>query len=126
MAEKPVPADERPRTTEAWERRSPLRYNSGRFITCQVVAVGSDKVKWARVLNLSVKGIGLRTPTYFAPGTLLKIALAKVTSSSVHVLEGRVIHAREEDAGHYFTGALLASELNRTELRTLIEESLLG
>lgn len=108
------------------ERRAHARYSSGRFVTCQVVAAGSDQVQWARVVNVSVKGIGLLTPIPLAPGTTLKIALAKGASGSIRLLEGRVMHTREEAPGRHLVGVLFRTELDFNELRTLIEESLLG
>jgi serine/threonine protein kinase len=109
------------------ERRATVRYACTLPSACTInLSLHPDVTEWqtqwdARVLDLSVGGIGLLLSRRFEPGTILTVDLIGSDGDSRLAREMRVVRVEPADEGRgWFVGGSLLEELGRDELRRLL------
>ncbi len=110
----------------ASDRRGAVRYACSLPIVCTInLSVHSEETEWlgqwdAQVVNLSVRGIGVRLSRRFEPGTALGVTLASKDGRVRHTRQLRVVRVARADGRTWFVGGMLTEKLSREELRQLL------
>jgi hypothetical protein len=108
------------------ERRESSRFPSEQDLSCQpAVCLHRSEVgtTWlGRVVDISQTGIGFGTSRWFAPGTILSIALSDEHKGILLRLPARVVHAMPKRKSRWMIGCEFISPLSPEELQTLVGE----
>jgi hypothetical protein len=97
------------------ERRAVVRYRAALAVPFQ--AVGKPPLKEARVRDLSIFGIGLRTDESVELSALLEIELRSPRQSTVRTVFARVVHVEPITAGGWLVGCAFVEELSENDMR---------
>ena len=106
-------------TTEMVEQRAAERFQVNRGTSCPFVSPVAEDFGAARVLTVSMDGVGLRLARRVEPGALLVIHLTNADKGFARTVLVRVVHATPEPGGCLVGGALL-TPLTYQELTTLV------
>jgi len=103
------------------ERRATLRHApTERDTFCQAGLGTSDQFWWfAKVIDISLEGVGLVTNQGFKPGEHLFVELAAADGSVARTLQVRVVHASEQPGG-WILGCSFVDKLDAQELQALL------
>jgi hypothetical protein len=108
------------------ERRSSSRFASEQDLSCQpAVCLNKNEVgtTWlGKVVDLSATGIGFATSRWFAPGTVLSIALSDEPRGISLRVPARVVHATAKRKSRWMIGCQFLSPLSQEELHAILEE----
>jgi hypothetical protein len=105
------------------ERRAWVRYASNMEIACRTVGAPKDFGWPAKVVNISVTGIGMLMRHCFARGSLLEIELCDRAEQHRHTVRVRVVHVtavRLPDALCWMVGGAFAEPLREEELQVIL------
>jgi hypothetical protein len=103
------------------DRRVWVRYSSKPETPLSEVAEEDYVVpQKARLLDLSVAGVGLLVTGKLEPGTLIDVVLVRTTDESLHTFSARVVHCRPQEGGGWLLGCTFATPLGEEELQKFI------
>jgi hypothetical protein len=108
------------------ERRASSRFSSEQDLSCQpAVCLHRSELgtTWlGRVVDISCTGIGFSTSRWFAPGTILSIALSEEPKGVLLRIPARVVHAMPKRKSRWMIGCEFLSPLSPEDLQTLVGE----
>jgi serine/threonine protein kinase len=108
------------------DRRCAVRYDCALPISCTInLSLHDDDTEvqahWdAKVVNLSVTGIGVVLSRRFEPRTVLTMDLTSSDGQVKRSVQMRVVRVERVDQLNWFLGGTLTEKLPREELRTLL------
>jgi hypothetical protein len=103
----------------AAERRVAVRFDCNANVTCRIDHVEHFDCRWARVVNVSVSGIGLCVSGRLEPGTRLTIQMSNALTRYASGLAARVVHSTFQEDGSWLAGCVFENALDEGELREL-------
>jgi hypothetical protein len=74
----------------------------------------------ARVLNISVGGVGLATKRHCDPGTLLKLELVDAAGRTSRPIQARVVHSTSKGADDWTIGCSFETPLSEEDVASLL------
>jgi hypothetical protein len=102
------------------EQRAHPRYHVPSDTCGEVSSPPSTHPQPARVLNLSLGGVGLLVDTPFHAGELLQVEFSRTDPDFSCTLVVSVVHCTEQPDGRYLVGGRFVDQLEPGELRLLI------
>jgi PilZ domain len=107
-----------PERTGVAERRAVVRHPCN--ATCRLLGPASCESRWARIHNVSTRGLALVLTSRLQPGTFLMVELRTPGQRGSCVLHARVVHATPRSDGTWTTGCALLQHLSDELLQSLL------
>ena len=105
--------------TPAGERRACVRYACDLRSLCQLLAAGHSTLWFARVLNVSARGLALAFAHPVEPGVLLEVGV-EGPGGKYRSLVARVVQCSPQGPHEWVAGCELTQELGCAELLELL------
>ncbi len=105
--------------TEPIDRRASERFPVNADASCSFLSPVVEDFGPAKILNLSMEGIGLLVSRPVEPGTLLSVTLENVAKHFVRTILVRVVHTTPQ-LGNYLVGGTFTTPLPYQDLTTLV------
>jgi hypothetical protein len=105
--------------SEPIDRRTAERFPVNADASCSFLSPVVEDFGPARILNISMEGIGLRVSRPVEPGALLTVTLENVAKNYARTVLVRVVHSTP-GPGSYLVGGTFTTPLPYQELTTLV------
>jgi hypothetical protein len=106
-------------TNQFRERRVAVRAASTQEASCHFTNLEKLACRWAKVHDLSLKGISLVLEEFFEPGQTLVVELPSKTPASSAV-SARVVHVLAQKNGSWLVGCAFSRPLSDQEYQALL------
>lgn len=102
------------------DRRVTVRWASSQQAPCHFATLDKIGSRWARVVNVSMQGIGLLMPCQLESGMELHIEMPSKDLAPNEALTAEVVHVRKAADGNWSIGCTFAKPLSEEQLQSLL------
>ena len=102
------------------ERRVAVRWNSTQKASCHFATLEKIALRWAIVVNVSERGIGLEVSVPLEVGQELFIELPSKEPANPKAVAAAVVHVQQKAADSWSLGCTFARPLTSEELQALM------